>query len=81
MFQITRKILILCNFICLLLLFLSVDPLKTWLFALAAGSFVILGVGLFVTETDQTTIFVLILLSTFLSGLILGISIVYVVKN
>jgi flagellar biosynthesis protein FliR len=79
--NIARKSLILCNLICLFLLFLSVDPLNTWLIAITAGSFVILAVGLFITESDPATIFVLILLSTFLSGLILGISIAYVVKN
>lgn len=75
--NIARIFLIVCNFICLLLLILSVN--SPWLIVISTGSLVILNLGLFFGQADTTTLLFLVLLSAFLSGVICGISIMVVV--
>jgi len=81
-----RSLTVFISFISLLQLILAVllpDILtlliKTWLVVIIGGSYIGIGVALFLARSDSTITLVLIILSNFVNGLICGISIVIII--
>ncbi len=86
--QFFRVFSIILNIICCLQLVLAVvlpdsipTFLKTWLISVAGGGVVGTGLALFLSKSDLTLTLFLIVLSTFLSGLVSGISALLIVKS
>lgn len=83
-----RIIVIIFNIIGLLQLVLVValhdtltSIIKTWLIVVAGSGFVGFCIALFLSKKDTTVTLFLIILSTFLNGLLCGISILLIVKK
>lgn len=86
--QFFRVFSIILNIICCLQLVVAVvlpdsipALLKTWLISVAGGGVVGTGLALFLSRNDLTLTLFLIVLSTFLSGLVSGISALLIVKS
>jgi hypothetical protein len=86
--QFFRVFSIILNIICSIQLVLAVvlpdsipALIKTWLISVAGGGVVGTGLALFLSRGDSTLTLFLIVLSTFLSGLVSGISVLLIVKS